>query len=131
MAYYSLNGKSVTSFPRDSKRERAIDFLRKVSKENRGKGILIVLDNFKSHKAEAVTKEAERLRMGLIFLPSYSFRPESDRIRLEEHQRGHLSNVYKAIDDMQNVIKEAFCRLSRMISFATGWGDILLTKSEN
>jgi len=56
MAYYSLDGKSVTSFPRDSKKEKIIDFLRKVSKENRGKGILIVLNNFKSHKAKEVTK---------------------------------------------------------------------------
>jgi putative transposase len=53
-AYYSSNGRSVISFPRDSERERVMEFLRKMSKENRGKGILMVLDNFKSHKAKEV-----------------------------------------------------------------------------
>ncbi|MCL0096391.1 helix-turn-helix domain-containing protein [Thermodesulfovibrionales bacterium] len=50
MGYYSLNGKSVISFPQDSKKEKAKDFVRKVRKKNAGKGIIIVLDNFKSHK---------------------------------------------------------------------------------
>jgi hypothetical protein len=44
----------VISFPQDSGRERVMEFLRKMSKENRGKSILIVLDGFRSHKAKEV-----------------------------------------------------------------------------
>ena len=131
MAYYSLNGNSVISFPQDSKKESVIDFLRKVSKENRGKGILMVLDNFKSHKAKEVTKEAERLGIELVFLPPYS--PDLNPIEYvwKSIKRVISATFIRHIDDMRNVIKEAFYRLSRKISFAAGWVEKFLCPCYN
>lgn len=108
MAYYSLNGKSVISFPQDSKRESVIDFLWKVSTENRRKGILMVLDNFKSHKVKEVTKEAERLGIELVFLPPCS--PELNLIGYvwKSIKRVISATFIRHIADMRNVIKEAF-----------------------
>jgi putative transposase len=117
-AYYGSNGKSVISFPQDSKKERVIEFLRKMSKENRGKGILMVLDNYKSHKAKEVTKEAGRLRIELVFLPPYS--PDLNPIEYvwKSIKRVISATFIRHIDDMRNVIKEAFYQPSR--SFAKG-----------
>jgi len=72
MGYYSLNGKSVISFPENSRWESIISFIRKVRKNNPGKAIIIVLDNLRSHKVEEVKAEAERLGIELVFLPPYS-----------------------------------------------------------
>jgi transposase len=121
MGYYSLNGKSVISFPKDSKKERVIDFLRKVAKGNRGKGILIILDNFKSHKAKEVMKEAERLGIELVFLPPYS--PDLNPIEYiwKSIKRVISTTFIRHIDDMRNVIKEVFYQFSQKISFAAGW----------
>jgi putative transposase len=121
MGYYSLNGKSVISFPEDSKKERVIDFLRKVAKKNRGKGILIILDNLKSHKAKEVVKGAERLGIELVFLPPYS--PDLNPIEYiwKSIKRVISTTFIRHIDDMRNVIKEAFYRLSQKSSFASAW----------
>lgn len=117
-AYYSSNGKTVISFPQDSKKERVIEFLRKMSKENRGKGILMVSDNFKSHKAKEVTKEGGRLGIELVFLPPYY--PDLNPIDYiwKSIKRVISATFIRHIDDMRNVIKGAFCQPSR--SFARG-----------
>jgi transposase len=70
MGYYSLKGKSVISFPENSRWESIISFIRKVRNNNPGKGIIIVLDNLKSHKVEEVKAEAEKLGIELVFLPT-------------------------------------------------------------
>ena len=107
--------------PQYSKKESVIDFLSKVRKENRGKGILMVLDNFKSHKAKEVTQEAERRGKELVFLPPYS--PDLNPIEYvwKSIKRGISATFIRHITDMRSVIKEAFHRLSRKISFAGGW----------
>jgi len=126
MGYYSLNGKSVISFPKDSKKERVIDFLRKVAKGNRGKGILIILDNFKSHKAKEVMKEAGRLGIELVSLPPYS--PDLNPIEYiwKSIKRVISTTFIRHIDDMRNVMKEAFYRLSQKNTFAATWLDRFL-----
>jgi hypothetical protein len=55
MRYYSLNGKSVISFPENSRWESIINFIRKVRKNNLNKAIIIVVDNLKSHKVISTT----------------------------------------------------------------------------
>jgi putative transposase len=131
MGYYSLNGESVISFPRDSKKERVIDFMRKVSKKNPKKGTIVILDNFKSHKAGEVVKEAKRLGIELVFLPPYS--PDLNPIEYiwKSIKRIISTTFIRHINDMRNVIKEAFYRLSPKFSFAAGWVDRFLCPCYN
>jgi putative transposase len=131
MAYYSLNGRSVISFPQDSKRKAVRVFMRKVRKKNPGKGIIIVLDNLKSHKAEEVVKEAERLGIELVFLPPYS--PDLNPIEYIWKSIKRIISItfIRHIDDMRNVIKEAFYRLSQKLSFAADWIDEFLRPCYN
>jgi putative transposase len=131
MGYYSPNGKSVISFPENSRWESIISFIRKVRKNNPGKGIIIVLDNLKSHKVEEVKAEAEKLGIELVFLPPYS--PDLNPIEFiwKSIKRVISTTFVRHMDDMRNTIKEAFYRLTQKLSFATAWVDKFLRPSYN
>lgn len=58
---YTLGGKSVVNFQERSKRENVIEVLRVIREENGEKTIVMIVDNFAGHKAEAVQREAEKL----------------------------------------------------------------------
>ena len=121
MGYYSLNGKSVISFPENSRWESIISFIRKVRKNNPGKAIIIVLDNLRSHKVEEVKAEAERLGIELVFLPPYS--PDLNPIEYvwKSIKRVISTTFVRHVDDMRNTVKEAFYRLTKKLSFAAAW----------
>lgn len=123
MVYYSLNGKSVISFPQDSKKEKVKSFMRKVRKKNPSKGIIIVLDNLKNHN--------EELGIELVFLLPYS--PDLNPIEYiwKSIKRIISTTFIRHIDDMRNVIKEVFYRLSQKLSFAVGWIDKFLNPCYN
>ncbi|MCX9085821.1 MAG: IS630 family transposase [Candidatus Methanoperedens sp.] len=126
VGYYSLNGKSVISFPENSRWESIINFIRKVKKNNPNKGIIIILDNLKSHKVEEVKAEAKRLGIELVFLPPYS--PDLNPIEYiwKSIKRVISTTFVRHMDDMRNTIKEAFYRLTRKLSFAATWFDRFL-----
>ncbi|MBT9141600.1 MAG: hypothetical protein DDT30_02200 [Dehalococcoidia bacterium] len=121
----------MISFPQDSKKERVKDFIRKVRKKNPGKGIIIVLDNFKSHKAGEVVKEAGRLGIELLFLPPYSSDLNPIEYIWKSIKRIISITFIRHIDNMGNVIMEAFYRLSQRFSFAAGWVDRFLQPCYN
>ena len=70
--FYSLNGESVIEFSEKNKAEDFIVFLRKIREEILRKRFVIVLDNFRTHHAKDVKREAERLNITFVYLPSYS-----------------------------------------------------------
>jgi len=121
MGYYSLNGKSVISFPENSRWESIISFIRKVRKNNPGKAIIIVLDNLKSHKVEGVKVEAKGLGIELVFLPPYS--PDLNPIEYvwKSIKRIISTTFVRHVDDMRNTVKEASYRLTKKLSFAAAW----------
>jgi putative transposase len=119
----------VILFPQDSKKERVKGFLRKVRKRNPGKGIIIVLDNYASHKAGE--EEAERLGIELVFLPPYS--PNLNPIEYVWKSIKRIISItfIRHIDDMRNIIMEAFYRFSQKLGFAAGWVDKFLRPCYN
>jgi hypothetical protein len=48
--FYALNGNSTIDFEPDSKKESVCNFLKTVWEANIGKNIIMILDNFQSHK---------------------------------------------------------------------------------
>lgn len=108
MGYYSLNGKSVISFPENSRWESIISFIRKVRKSNPDKAIIIVLDNLKSHKVKEVEAEAEKLGIELVFLPPYSPDLNSIEYVWKSIKRIISTTFVRHGDHMRNTIKEAF-----------------------
>ena len=56
-----------------SKAEPIAAFLEKVRKENgRYKAVVVVADNFPSHRSKLVREKAKDLGIYLVYLPSYS-----------------------------------------------------------
>jgi putative transposase len=59
--FYALNGNSVIDFKERSKKENVCEFLDHIRLKNPIKKIVVILDNFSSHRAKA-TKPISRLR---------------------------------------------------------------------
>ena len=118
---YAPAGESVVCFMGDSRRESVCAFLEEVRARNPVGGILLVLDNFPSHRAADVRSRAEELGMRLVFLPPYS----PDLNPIEQIWRGVkrvVSTAYfRSREEFLAVIDEAYRMLSRKTSFAAGW----------
>ena len=50
--FYALNGNSVIDFKENSKKESICEFFDEIRSRNPGKIIVIILDNFSSHRAK-------------------------------------------------------------------------------
>ncbi|TFH43348.1 MAG: hypothetical protein E4G94_05015, partial [ANME-2 cluster archaeon] len=53
--FYALNGNSVIDFKENSKKEAVCEFLGEIRSINPGNRILIILDNFRSHRTMSIT----------------------------------------------------------------------------
>lgn len=119
--FYTLNGKSVVNFQERSKKENVIEVLRVIKEENGEKPIVIIIDNFSSHKAEDVQKEAEKLGIYFVFLPPYS--PDLNPIEfLWKSLKKLISGVFiGSVEDLKRFIKEEIPNLFRNRGYAKGW----------
>lgn len=70
--FYAINGNSVIDFKDYSNKESVCDFLVKIRKKNPNGRIVIILDNFSSHRAKDTIQCANDLGIELTFLPPYS-----------------------------------------------------------
>lgn len=50
--FYALNGNSVIDFKEHSTKEDVCSFLSTIKNSNRGHRVIIILDNFRSHRQE-------------------------------------------------------------------------------
>ncbi|CAD7775169.1 hypothetical protein FHEFKHOI_01738 [Candidatus Methanoperedenaceae archaeon GB50] len=55
--FYAINGESVVDFKGDSKKESVCEFLEKIREKNLEKTIVIILDNFRSHRGQERQEE--------------------------------------------------------------------------
>lgn len=119
--FYSLNGKSLVEFKKDSKTESVCQFLEKIRKKNPGKEIVVILDNFRSHWAKKTREVADNLGIVLIFLPPYS--PDLNPIEFiwKSIKREISPLLIETIEQLKCVIRDMFNRLSKSHSFARGW----------
>ena len=65
--FYALNGNSIIDFEPNSKKESVCDFFRTIWKANIGKNIVIILDNFPSHKAK-MPGNMQRIMESILFI---------------------------------------------------------------
>ncbi len=70
--FYALNGNSVIDFKEHSKKEDVCEFLKEIKSKNPVKNIVIILDNFRSHRAKVTVDLAEENGIELVYLPPYS-----------------------------------------------------------
>ncbi len=67
--FYTINGNSVIRFYENSRNEDVCSFLETIRAYNPGKAIVLILDNFASHRLKMVKKRALELNIRLVYLP--------------------------------------------------------------
>jgi transposase len=119
--FYALNGNSLIEFREHSKKEDVCQFLREVRYKNPEKEIIVILDNFSSHKAKDTVQCAEDFGIDLIYLPPYS--PDLNPIEfIWKSIKRVISRKFIAnLDHMKNLIRESFSNYSSRLSFANRW----------
>lgn len=120
--FYALKGKDVLHFMERSQSQNISEFLGKIREANAGSRVMIVvLDNFASHRSRAVRAEAERLRIRLVYLPPYS--PDLNPIEQiwRVIRRGLSTILVKSEDAIREVIRLQFEHLVRRLSFCRAW----------
>jgi transposase len=119
--FYAINGNNVICFQERSKKENVIEVLRMIREDNSEKPIVMIIDNFPSHKANDVKKEAEKLGIHLVFLPPYS--PDLNPIEyIWKSLKKLISEVFiESVESLKGFIKEKSSDLFKKSSYAKGW----------
>ena len=120
-AFYSLNGNNIIEFKDSSKAESVCEFLDKIVEKNKGKIIVLVLDNSKTHHASKTVTKAKELKMKLVFLPPYS--PDLNPIEFmwKTIKREVSVRFIQSKEQLRNIIKNEFNRVENSLSFAKRW----------
>ena len=102
------------------------NFLKAVWEANIGKNIIMILDNFQSHKAKIVRQYAKDHGINLIYLPPYS--PDLNPIEFiwKSIKREISCEFIRDVDHMKRLIRENFYRFSARRSFAANWIKVFL-----
>lgn len=119
--FYAIGGVSVVDFMENSKKENVCSFLEEVRASNSGSSVLLVLDNLRSHIAQATKQKAVELGIGLVFLPPYS--PDLNPIeQIWRCLRREISTAFfGSREEFLALIERAYKQLSPKTSFAKGW----------
>lgn len=121
MGFYTFNGESLVEFTEDSRQETFASFLYEVRKSNVCDHLVIVLDNFPTHKSELVKATAIMLGITLVYLPPYS--PELNPIEeVWKSIRRELSTAfYLTKQELQTLIQKAYYKLIGLHDYANQW----------
>ncbi|ODS43079.1 MAG: transposase [Candidatus Altiarchaeales archaeon IMC4] len=119
--FYPINGREVVEFMEHSTSKYVCEFLRTIRDKNPVVGIIILLDNARSHIAEATKKFAESLGIVLVFIPPYS--PDLNPIeQIWKGIRRRISQVFvKSEWAFRETIRTTFHRLAKKPSFMENW----------
>jgi len=87
IGFYAIKGKSIVGFLERSKTENIMEFLEKIKDENKKyKAIVIVLDNFSSHRKK-LREKIEGFGIYFLYLPPYSPDLNKNRIVMEKYKK--------------------------------------------
>ena len=119
--FYALNGNSVIDFKERSKKECVCEFFDEIRLKNPVKNIVVILDNFSSHRANETIDHANEIGIGLVFLPPYS--PDLNPIEYIWKSIKKIISKEFIIDQdhMKRIILDSFLNFSSKLSFARRW----------
>lgn len=116
-----MNGESVYSAKESSKKGDVSEFLYEIREKNPVGKIVVVIDNFASHKSRKVKVTAEKLNIKLVFLPPYS--PDLNPIEFiwKSIKREISSMFLMCKKELKEIVETLFCIFASSISFAKAW----------
>ena len=102
IGFYSINSNSVISTIGKNNSDNFIKFLCEIRENNPNinQRIVLVLDNFKTHKSKKVLKECKEVNIHLVYLPPYS--PDLNPIEF----------IWKSV---KRVVSETLCIIEEFI----------------
>lgn len=114
-AFYSLNGNNLIEFENCSKAENVCEFLEKIMEENKGKIVVLILDNSKTHHSIKTVTKAKELGIILVFLPPYS--PDLNPVEYvwKTIKREVSVTFVQSKQHLRNIIKNEFIRVEKLI----------------
>ncbi len=115
-------GDSVKAFSENSKAESIASFLEEIRGANKEyRAIVVVMDNFSSHKSKYVMEKAKELDIYFVYLPPYS--PDLNPIEfIWKSIKRELSLAFvKNLNEMKRIIADVWDKLSKKISYAKRW----------
>jgi putative transposase len=85
------------------------------------KSVIIVIDNFASHRSKLVRDKAKELGLFLVYLPPYS--PDLNPIEFIWKSIKRILSTSSIRDecDMRRVISDSWDRFSNSLSYADAW----------
>ena len=122
IGFYAIKGNSVSKFLDDSKAQSIAGFLNDIKNSNSAyRAIVVIIDNFPSHKSELVRQKARELGIYLVYLPPYS--PNLNPIEFIWKSIKRVLSISFApnLDEMRHIITESFCRFAECQSYADYW----------
>ncbi len=121
IGFYTFNGESLVTFTDDSGQETFASFLYEVRKSNVRDHLIIVLDNFFTHKSELVKATTRTLGITLVYLPPYS--PELNPIEevWKSIKRELSTAFYLTKQELQTLIHKAYYDLIKTYDYANQW----------
>lgn len=131
IGFYAILGNSKEASLPNSKKESIRDFLREIKNANKEyEAIVVVIDNFPSHKSSIVKDTAKELGIYLVYLPPYS--PDLNPIEYiwKSIKRVVSLKFPKNEDEWKDLIKSNFKNFSKSLSFALGWIGFFLISTD-
>jgi transposase len=132
IGFYAIKGNSVNSFLEDSKAPSIAGFLDDIKNSNEAyQAIVVIIDNFSSHKSGLVREKAKELGIYLVYLPPYSPNLNPIEFIWKSIKRvlslSFVSNLY----EMKQIITESFCTFSGGLSYARYWIDKFILNNKH
>lgn len=122
IGFYAIRGHSINDFLPNSKKESIRGFLEKIKEANCDyKAIIVILDNFSSHKAQEVKGCASENDIELVYLPSYS--PDLNPIEFiwKTVKRFVSVDFIESLPHLREIISQAWIEHSKKCSFSKNW----------
>lgn len=122
IGFYAIKGKSVSKFLNDSKATSIASFLNDIKTSNDTyQAIVVIIDNFSSHKSRLVRQKAKELGIYLVYLPPYSPNLNPIEFIWKSIKRVLSTSFVPNLEEMKRIIADSFCSFAKCKSYAGYW----------
>lgn len=132
IGFYAIKGKSVSKFLDDSKAPSIASFLDDIKTSNDAyQAIVVIIDNFSSHKSRLVRQKAKELGIYIVYLPPYSPNLNPIEFIWKSIKRVLSTSFVPNIEEMKRIIAESFCSFAKCKSYAGYWIEKFLLNNKH